>query len=141
MVERYFSVLPRVKEYITGSVSEAKSKGYTVSLFGRRRSLSEVSTIEGRGHNPIDRVAVNTPIQSTASDIAKIALIRFSKALKDEFTGADVILQIHDSIVCECRESEADIVEKRLVEVMQGVDVLSVPVKAEAKRGYSLGSV
>ena len=141
MVERYFSVLPRVKEYITGSVSEAKSKGYTVSLFGRRRSLSEVSTIEGRGHNSIDRVAVNTPIQSTASDIAKIALIRFSKALKDEFTGADVILQIHDSIVCECRESEADIVEKRLVEVMQGVDVLSVPVKAEAKRGYSLGSV
>ena len=141
MVNRYFSVLPKVREYIADSIGDAKAKGYAVSLFGRRRPLSEVSTIEGRGNNPIDRVAVNTPIQSTASDIAKIALIRFSKALKDEFTGADVILQIHDSIVCECRESEADIVEKRLVEVMQGVDVLSVPVKAEAKRGYSLGSV
>lgn len=141
MVDRYFSVLPKVREYITGSVGDAKAKGYAVSLFGRRRPLSEVSTIEGRGNNPIDRVAVNTPIQSTASDIAKIALMRFDKVMKDEIAGAAAILQIHDSIVCECPTSEADKVEKRLIEVMQGVDVLSVPVKVEAKRGSSLSSV
>ncbi len=141
MVNRYFSVLPKVREYIADSIGDAKAKGYAVSLFGRRRPLSEVSTIEGRGNNPIDRVAVNTPIQSTASDIAKIALMRFEKVLKDEFPGAAAILQIHDSIVCECQTSEADKVEKRLIEVMQGVDVLSVPVKVEAKRGCSLSSV
>ena len=67
--------------------------------------------------------------------------MRFEKVLKDEFPGAAAILQIHDSIVCECQTSEADKVEKRLIEVMQGVDVLSVPVKVEAKRGCSLSSV
>ena len=141
MVERYFSVLPRVKNYLEESIKAAKAAGYTRSIFGRRRPLAEVSTVEGRGNNPIDRVAVNTPIQSSASDIAKIALMRFHEVVNREFTDARIILQIHDSIVCECKKSDAEAVEKRLVETMEGVNVLSVPVKAEPKRGDSLKEV
>ena len=141
MVERYFSVLPSVKSYLENSVKEAKAAGYTKSAFGRVRPLAEVATVEGRGNNPIDRVAVNTPIQSTASDIAKIALMRFNKAVREEFSGARTVLQIHDSIVCECRREDAPAVERRLVEIMEGVNVLSVPVKAEPKRGDSLKEV
>ncbi len=141
MMERYFGVLPKVSSYLRSSVAEAKSRGYTESIFGRIRPLTELSTVEGRGGHPIDRVAQNTPIQSSASDIAKIALIRFFEVIKKEFGGAKIILQIHDSIVCECRENDADMVEKRLVETMEAVDVLSVPVKAEPKRGYSLNAL
>ena len=141
MVERYFSVLPKVKGYLEKSVREAKEIGYTRSIFGRIRPLAEVATTAGRGNNPIDRVAVNTPIQSAASDIAKIAIMRFDRVIKDEFRNAKTVLQIHDSIVCECMKKDADRLEKRLIEVMEGVDVLSVPLKAEPKRGDSLGSV
>lgn len=141
MVKRYFDVLPRVQKYLDSSVREAKDAGYTKSIFGRIRPLREVATVEGRGNNPIDRVALNTPIQSAASDIAKIALLRFCKAAAEEFKDARVVLQIHDSIVCECAKKDADAVEKRLVEVMEGVNVLSVPVKAEPKRGDSLSKV
>ncbi len=141
MVERYFSVLPNVKGYLEKSVKEAKEAGYTRSIFGRIRPLAEVATTAGRGNNPIDRVAVNTPIQSAASDIAKVAIMRFDKVVKEEFKGAKTVLQIHDSIVCECLAEDADRLEKRLVEVMESVDVLSVPVKAEPKRGGSLSKV
>lgn len=141
MVNRYFSALPKVKEYLENSVKEAKEAGYTRSIFGRIRSLAEVATTAGRGNNPIDRVAVNTPIQSAASDIAKIAIMRFDKVINEEFTGAKTVLQIHDSIVCECFEKDADRMEKRLIEVMESVDVLTVPVRAEPKRGGSLSKV
>lgn len=141
MVNRYFSVLPNVKRYLEMSVKESKEAGYTRSIFGRIRPLNEVATTAGRGNNPIDRVAVNTPIQSAASDIAKIAIMRFDKVVKGEFKGAKTVLQIHDSIVCECFEDDAERLEKRLVEVMESVGGLSVPLKAEPKRGYSLSKV
>lgn len=141
MVDRYFSVLPNVKVYLDEAVKEAKRAGYTRSIFGRIRPLAEVATTVGRGNNPIDRVAVNTPIQSAASDIAKIAVMRLDGVIGEEFKGAKTILQIHDSIVCECPEDDAERLEKRLVEVMEGVEALSVPLRAEPKRGYSLSAV
>ncbi len=141
MVERYFSVLPKVKEYINTSIAEAKERGYTLSSFGRIRPLAEVATVAGRGNSPLDRVAMNTPLQSAAADIAKIALFRFDEALKKDFPNARIVLQIHDSIICECREEDAVAVEKLLVETMEGVNVLKVPLKAEPKRGRSLKEV
>ncbi|MCD7953224.1 MAG: DNA polymerase [Synergistaceae bacterium] len=141
MVDKYFSVLPKVQKYMSDSVSEAKARGYTVSHFGRIRPLSEVATIEGRGNNPLNRVAVNTPLQSTAADIAKVALFRFDEALEREFPTAKTVLQIHDSIICECRRDEAEAVEKLLVKTMEAVDILKVPLKAEPKLGLSLKEV
>lgn len=141
MVDRYFSALPGVKKYLEESAEEAKKRGYTTSVFGRIRPLSEVATIEGRGNNPINRVAVNTPIQSAAADIAKIALFRFDKALAEKFPEAKVVLQIHDSIICECDEKDAEEVEKLLISVMENVCELSVPLKAEPKHGLSLKEV
>ena len=141
IVDRYFSVLPRVKSYITDSAAEAKERGYTRSIFGRIRPLSEVSTAEGRGVGAINRIAVNTPIQSAASDIAKIALFRFDAALAEKFPEARIVLQVHDSIVCECRKCDADAVLDLLVKTMESVEALSVPLKAEPKRGASLKEI
>ncbi len=141
IVKRYFSVLPGVQNYIERSIAAAKAKGYTESIFGRRRPLAEVATIEGRGNNPIDRIAVNTPVQSAASDIAKMALVEFDKQLADKFPNARAVLQVHDSIVCECDECDADAVEKLLVKTMEGICEISVPLKVEAKRGRSLNEI
>lgn len=141
IVDRYFSVLPSVKNYITESANEAKERGYTRSLFGRIRPLAEVSTTEGRGAGAINRVAVNTPIQSTAADIAKIALFRLDAALAEKFPGARIVLQVHDSIVCECARKDAEAVRELLVKTMESVDILSVPLKAEPKSGNSLKDI
>ena len=141
LIDRYFSVLPKVREYLEKSAKDAKALGYTRSLFGRIRPLAEVATVEGRGGNPIDRVAVNTPIQSAAADIAKIALIRFQRALLSEGCDALLVLQVHDSLICEAPLALADRVEALLVATMEGVNYIGVPLKAEAKRGGSLAEV
>ena len=141
LVERYFSVLPKVKNYLEKSAADARARGYTRSVFGRIRPLAEVATVEGRGGNPIDRVAVNTPIQSAAADIAKIALIRFQKILESECSESRLVLQVHDSLICEAPVGLADRVEALLVETMEGVKYIDVPLKAEPKRGRSLAEV
>ena len=141
LVERYFSVLPKVKGYLEKSAADARARGYTRSIFGRIRPLSEVATVEGRGNNPIERVAVNTPIQSAAADIAKIALIRFQRALEAEGCESRLVLQVHDSLICETPVGQADRVEALLAETMEGVRYIDVPLKAEPKRGRSLAEV
>jgi DNA polymerase-1 len=141
LVDRYFSALPGVKEYIEESANEAKARGYTVSAFGRVRPLAEVTTVEGRGGNSIGRVAVNTPIQSAAADIAKIALIRFQAAIARDHPDTLLVLQVHDSLICETPAEAADEVESLLVGTMESVKCIDVPLKAESKRGHSLADV
>lgn len=141
LVNRYFSVLPRVKRYLEDSAKDAKARGYTRSVLGRIRPLSEVTTVEGRGGGSIDRVAVNTPIQSTAADIAKIALMRFHHILKEEHPDSFLVLQVHDSLICEAPSSKSDEVEALLVRTMEDVRYIDVPLKADPKRGHSLAEV
>ena len=141
IVERYFEALPKVKIYLEKSAKEAKTAGYTRSIFGRIRPLAEVTTVEGRGGGSMDRVAVNTPIQSAAADIAKIALIRLDALLTEKFPDTKLVLQVHDSLICETPASRADEMERILVDVMEGVDFIGVPLKAEPKRGKSLAEV
>jgi DNA polymerase-1 len=141
LIERYFSVLPRVRRYLEMSAREARSRGYTLSVLGRIRPLSEVSTVEGRGGGSIDRVAVNTPIQSTAADIAKIALIRFQRIIGRDHPDTLLVLQVHDSLICETPAEKAGAMEAILVETMENVKYIDVPLKAESKRGRSLAEV
>ncbi|MDR0764178.1 MAG: DNA polymerase I [Synergistaceae bacterium] len=141
IVERYFEALPKVKIYLEKSAKDAKAAGYTRSIFGRIRPLAEVTTVEGRGSGSMDRVAVNTPIQSAAADIAKIALIRLDAALTEKFPDTKLVLQVHDSLICETPASRADEMERMLVDVMESVDCVGVPLKAEPKRGKSLAEV
>ncbi|MDR1580611.1 MAG: DNA polymerase I [Synergistaceae bacterium] len=141
IVERYFEAMPKVKIYLEKSAKEAKTAGYTRSIFGRIRPLTEVTTVEGRGGGSMDRVAVNTPIQSAAADIAKIALIRLDAVLTEKFPGTKLVLQVHDSLICETPAANADEMERILVDVMESVDFIDVPLKAEPKRGKSLAEV
>ncbi|QTX31316.1 DNA polymerase I [Aminithiophilus ramosus] len=141
IVDRYFAAFPLVADYLRSSVEEARKRGYTETLFGRRRPLDEVSTVEGRGGGALQRVAVNTPIQGTAADIAKVAMIRFSEAVAEKGREWPLVLQVHDSLVCQCPRSEADEAERTLVQVMERAFPLSVPLVATPKRGCSLAEI
>ena len=137
IIDRYFAALPTVREYLESSVAEALKRGFTRSLFGRIRPLSEISTANGRGGDAIRRIALNTPIQSTAADIAKLAMIAYSNTLEDY----PLILQVHDSLVCECPEAELEEVSGTLRKCMEGAVTLSVPLTVEIKSGDSFAAI
>ncbi|MBP3837141.1 MAG: DNA polymerase I, partial [Pyramidobacter sp.] len=139
ITQAYFEALPGVKEYVESSRKNSLAAGYTATLFGRRRPMDEVSTgsKDIKGHQK--RVAINSPIQGTAADITKIAM---NKAA-EHFAGKNVhmVLQVHDSIVCECPAEDAEQTARELSEVMENAVQLSVPLKTERTSGKTLASV
>lgn len=141
MIERYFSALPSVRSYLEEAVLEAQSKGFTRSLFGRIRPLSEVSTADRRGGDAVRRIALNTPIQSAAADIAKLAMIAYSKTGPGRDGLHPLVLQVHDSLVCECPHGDLDLVSRTLREAMVNVVRLSVPLTVEIKQGETFASI
>ena len=141
MIERYFSALPSVRDYLENSVAEAKRQGFTRSLFGRIRPLSEVSTANGRGTDALRRIALNTPIQSTAADIAKLAMIAYSKTGQGLDGDHPLVLQVHDSIVCETQPAEAEETARLLRRCMESVVSLSVPLTVDIKMGESFAEI
>jgi DNA polymerase-1 len=139
IIARYFSALPGVKKYLDESAAQAQERGYTRTLFGRVRPIAEAA--EGlRDRNGLKRIAVNTPIQGTAADIARKAMLGF-----DRHFAADgevrLLLQIHDSLVCECPEERAEEVGEALARVMRSAADLSVPLEAALKTGRTLADV
>ncbi|MDR1978487.1 MAG: DNA polymerase I [Synergistaceae bacterium] len=139
IISRYFAALPRVKQYLEESAATAQTRGYTRTLFGRIRPIGEA--MEGvRDRNGLKRIAVNTPIQGTAADIARKAMIDFDRCFAP---GGDVrlFLQIHDSLVCECPQERAEEVGEALARVMKSAAALSVPLEVDLKTGRSLADV
>jgi DNA polymerase-1 len=141
IIDRYFSALPSVREYLEDSVSEAIKRGHTRSLFGRIRPLSEISTANGRGYDAVRRIALNTPIQSTAADIAKLAMIAYSRTPLSAEGRHPLVLQVHDSLVCECPESEIEQAAETLRKSMENAVSLSIPLTVEIKGGDSFASI
>ena len=116
-------------------VEEAKEKGYVETLFGRRRYLPELKSGNFNMRAFGERVARNMPIQGTAADIIKIAMIRVSSRLEREGLQGRLILQVHDELIVECPPQERDQVARILQEEMEGAVNLSVPMMAEAASG------
>ena len=139
IIERYFSALPRVQGYIEESVEEAGRRGYTRTYAGRIRPLAEVPA-GSRDKGTIKRIAVNSPIQGTAADIARTAMIRFGERFPAD-GDIRLVLQVHDSLVCECPETNRDLVMSELVRIMEDAAILSVPLRAEPKSGDTFAAV
>ena len=126
-----------VADYMERVVEEAKKKGYVETLFGRRRYLPELASSNFNMRAFGERVARNMPIQGTAADIIKIAMVHVRNRLKAEKLDAKLILQVHDELIVECPEAESDTVKKILEEEMANAVQLSVPMLAEAGSGKS----
>jgi DNA polymerase I len=134
-IEKYFETYPKVKSYLDRLVIDAKEEGYSKTMFGRRRPIPELTSSNFMQRSFGERVAMNSPIQGTAADIIKIAMVRVNQKLKDQHMKSRLILQIHDELLVETHIDEITEVAKIMVEEMQGAAELSVPLEAEVKEG------
>ena len=128
-IEQYFKTYPRIKEYLDGLVSGAKEKGYSVTHFGRRRPIPELSSSNFMQRSFGERVAMNAPIQGTAADIMKIAMIGIDKALREGNYKSKLILQVHDEVVVETAEDEKDAVCSLVTQAMKSAADLAVSLE------------
>ena len=134
-IQKYFETYPDIKKFMDNAVKDCREKGYSVTIWGRRRDVPEINAKNYNVRQGAERIAMNTPIQGSAADIIKIAMIEVDKSLKERNLKARLILQVHDELVIECPEEELDIVKKLLVEKMESVTKLKVPLIAEAGVG------
>jgi DNA polymerase-1 len=136
-MDRYFAHYSGVHAYMTNIVAQAKEDGYVSTLFGRRRWLPELKSSNFNRRSFGERVALNMPIQGTAADLIKLAMIRVQNRLKGEGLQGRLVLQVHDELIVECPEAEAEQVKTILTEEMEGVAHLSVPLTVDAHIGHS----
>ena len=134
-MEAYFATFPGVRKYMDEVVEKAKETGYVETLLHRRRDLPELKSSNFNMRSFGERVALNMPVQGTAADVMKLAMVAVHKRLKAENLQARLVLQVHDELIVECPESEAETVAKLLEEEMEHVVALSVPLTAEAHWG------
>ena len=134
-MDAYFAKYPGVKAYMDHVVAKAKEDGYVETLMHRRRNLPEIKSSNFNMRSFGERVALNMPIQGTAADIIKLAMIHVRRRLKEEGLAARLIMQVHDELIVECPEGEAEQVKHLLTEEMERVFPLSVPLTAEAHSG------
>ena len=134
-MEAYFATFPGVRKYMDDVVAKAKEQGYVETLFHRRRELPEIRSSNFNMRSFGERVALNMPIQGTAADIMKLAMVAVETRLKAELPAAKLVLQVHDELIVECPEPQAAAAAKLLEEEMEQVAHLSVPLTAEAHWG------
>ena len=136
-IELYLARYPGIQRYMLESVAAGKRDGYVRTLMGRRRELPELQSSNYNTRSFGERVAMNMPIQGTAADIIKLAMVRVHEALQREGLQAKLILQIHDELIIDAPFEEVARVEKLLAECMENVIALAVPLSAEVKTGRS----
>ena len=136
-IDSYLANYPGVRNYMKQVVVDAREKGYTQTLYGRRRYIPELTSSNFNIRSGAERIALNTPIQGTAADLIKLAMIRVDKALRENFPEAKLILQVHDELIVECPEEIASQVAELVSREMNAVASLDVPLTAEAKIGKS----
>ena len=134
-IEQYFATYPKVKEFLDKLVAEAKEKGYIATMYGRRRPIPELSSSNFMQRSFGERVAMNSPIQGTAADIIKIAMIRVWKGLRQAGLSSRLILQVHDELVIETRQEEIEQVKQILEESMKQAAQLAVPLEVDLHTG------
>lgn len=134
-IDQYFETYPGIKKFLNDSVASAKEKGYVTTMFGRRRPVPELASSNFMQRSFGERVAMNSPIQGTAADIIKIAMIRVWRRLKEENLSSKLILQIHDELLIETKEDEKEKVTAILEEEMKGAANLSVNLEIDLHTG------
>ncbi|MCR5640526.1 MAG: DNA polymerase I [Lachnospiraceae bacterium] len=134
-IDNYYAAYPKLKEYIDGLVEEAKSTGVATTMLGRKRPIPEIASSNFMQRSFGERIAMNSPIQGTAADIIKIAMIRVHHRLLEEKLESRLILQVHDELLIETKDSELEQVRTILEEEMRGAAQLSVPLEIDVHQG------
>ena len=140
ILDAYFFAFPNVKNYMDATIAEARQKGYTETLFGRRRQIPELNNPNFRIRQAGERQAMNAGIQGLAADIFKIALVRIDRAFSQENVTSRVILQVHDEVIVECPADEREQINEIVLREMKGAAELKVPLEVNAAWGDSWAS-
>ena len=130
-IERYFDRYPAVRAYMERTREQAREQGYVETVFGRRLYLPDIRSPNGPRRAGAERAAINAPMQGTAADLIKKSMVAVQKALDDRHMATRMIMQVHDELVFELPESEADWVREQVPSLMAGVARLHVPLIAE----------
>jgi len=136
-IDNYLENYSGVKRYMKQVVEDARRCGYTTTMYGRKRYIPDLKSSNFNIRQGAERIALNTPIQGTAADLIKLAMIRVDKALRAQFPDAKLLLQVHDELIVECPEHMAQQVAQLVSREMEQVASLRVPLLAEAKWGKS----
>jgi len=136
-IDRYLETYPEVKKYMDDIVQEAKQKGYVTTIMNRRRYLPEITSRNFNQRSFAERTAMNTPIQGSAADIIKKAMIDLQKRLEDEKLKARILLQVHDELILEVPKEEIDELKEVVIDVMENTVKLAVPLKVDYSYGNS----
>lgn len=136
-IDNYLANYRGVRDYMKKVVADARESGFTTTLYGRKRYIPELKSTNFNIRQGAERIALNTPIQGTAADLIKLAMVRVEAALNESFPQAKLLLQVHDELIVECPEEIAREVAALVSSQMQNVAALSVPLTAEAKFGKS----
>ncbi len=134
-IASYFETYPGIKRFLNGSVQDAKEKGYAITLFGRRRPMPELKSSNFMQRSFGERVAMNAPIQGTAADIIKIAMVRVDRRLRAEGLSSRLLLQVHDELLVETAVEERERVEAILREEMMGAAHMDVDLEIDMHAG------
>ncbi|WP_058303407.1 DNA polymerase I [Gorillibacterium timonense] len=134
-IEQYFAIFQGVRKYMDDIVQTARRDGYVTTLLNRRRYLPEINASNYNLRSFAERTAMNTPIQGTAADIIKLAMVQMAKRLQDEKLNSRMLLQVHDELVFEVPEEEVERMKQLVPEVMEGALALDVPLKVEVEYG------
>ena len=138
-IEKYFATYPRVREYMDSNVAFAREHGYSVTMLGRRRNLKDITSSNYLTRSAAERMAMNTPLQGSAADVVKLAMLAVEKRLAG--MKSKMILQIHDELIVDAAEDEADEIVRILKEEMENAVKLRVPLIAEANTAKNWGDL
>ncbi len=140
ILDAYFAAFPNVHAYMESTVEQARERGYTETLFGRRRPIPELQNANFRIRQAGERQAMNAGIQGLAADIFKVALVRVDRALQESKGASRLVLQVHDEVVVEVADSERDVVGETVIDIMTHAAELNVPLDVNFSWGESWGA-
>ena len=135
LIETYFRLYPRVKEYMAKAIAQARERGYAETVLGRRRTLRDINSRNATARQSAERDAINTPIQGSAADLIKIAMVKIDRALKAENLRTKMVLQIHDELVFDCPRDEAGRVKEIVRREMSAAYDFGVPLEVGVGEG------
>lgn len=140
-IDGYFNLYPKVKEFIESIITETRTQGYCSTILGRKRFIYDINSRNANMRMRAERMAINAPIQGSAADIIKLAMIECNKYIKDNGINAKCILQIHDELIFEVESSIAESFMQEMKKIMEGVITLSVPLIVNGEYGSNWGQL
>ena len=135
LIDAYYDRFHGLKSWMAAVVEEAQAKGYVSTMLGRRRILRDINSRNAMARKAAERLAINSPVQGTAADLIKLAMIQVQNYLKEQDAKSELLLQVHDELVFDLHHSERDHLPQKLSEIMQSAMPMKVPLAVEYGQG------